>query len=312
MLYSSGPRRLIIGGSRENGMAREYLLKAGSHAWSPDEKTEHRNTKLLASLCSFAKMAGTEIRSLPVEELYSIWSTSYDLEGRVNNLRGLDDTELETLLPKFTSLLVKSHSSSTPPLRIVDFGCGTGRNTLKLMAMLPGAEIIGLDATPAMLEVAERRCNEASAELPENLRPGSLFFKVYNPLEKKTGEATPVPGQAQGLIGTLVIEHLPIAEFFKMCSELVAPGGYVLATNAHEELARITHGSIVDPETGARLWSESHIHTNEAVKEEGAKWGFDLVEIQEGIPKDPNVVGFMRGHCDGVKCWVGFVLRRQN
>ncbi|KAG6366269.1 hypothetical protein INS49_000445 [Diaporthe citri] len=256
-------------------------------------------------------MASTEIHSLPVQELYSKWSTSYDQE-RANNLRGLDDTGLETLLPKFTSLLVQSHGSSTGPLRVVDFGCGTGRNTLKLMAMLPGAEIIGLDATPAMLEVAERRCNQASSELPANLLPGSLSFKVYNPLEKKMGVGTPVPGQAQGLISTLVIEHLPIAEFFKMCSEFVGPGGYVLATNAHEDLARIARASIVDPETGALLWGESHTHTNEAVKKEGAKWGFDLVEIQEGIPKDPNIVGPMRGHWDGVKCWVGFVLRRQN
>lgn len=126
-------------------------------------------------------MGATEIRSLPIQELYSKWSTIYDQE-RANNLRGIGDKELETLLPKFTSLLVQSHSPSTAPLRVVDFGCGTGRNTLKLVAMLPGAEIIGLDATPDMLEVAERRCKEATAELPTNLRPGSLSFKVYNPL----------------------------------------------------------------------------------------------------------------------------------
>jgi hypothetical protein len=86
----------------------------------------------------------------------------------------------------------------------------------------------------------------------------------------------------------------------------------MLVTNTHEDLAKIAHGSIVDPETGAQLWSESHIHTKEAVKEEGNKWGFELVEVQEGIPKDPNMVGAMRGHWDGVKCWVGFVLRRRN
>lgn len=109
-----------------------------------------------------------------------------------------------------------------------------------------------------------------------------------------------------------MIEHLPIAEFFKMCSEVVAPGGYVLATNIHGDLARIAHGSSVDPETGTKVWSESHVHTNQAIKDEGAKWGFDMVEVQEGIPKNPNVVGAMQGHWDGVKCWVGFMLRRQN
>lgn len=257
-------------------------------------------------------MSDPEIHSLPVQKLYSKWSTSYDQDRYKNNLQGLDGVELEKLLPKFTSLLVQSHSSSETPLRVIDFGCGTGRNTLKLMAMLPGADIIGLDATPAMVEVAERQCNQVLADLPEKSRPKSLCFKVYNPLEKETGGDSPVPGQVQGLISTLVIEHLPIAEFFKMCAEIVAPGGYVLATNAHEDLSRIAHGSIVDPETGAKLWTQRHIHTNQAVKDEGVKWGFDMVEIQEGIPKDPNLVGPMRGRWEGVKCWVGFVLRRQN
>ena len=62
-------------------------------------------------------------------------------------MQGLDDTGLETLLPKFTSLLLQSHDSSNVPLRAVNFGRGTGSITLKLMAMIPGAEIISLDAT---------------------------------------------------------------------------------------------------------------------------------------------------------------------
>ncbi|KAK6064477.1 hypothetical protein SCUP234_13004 [Seiridium cupressi] len=227
-------------------------------------------------------------------------------------MQGLDDAELETLLPKFIALLTQSHSSSASSLKVVDFGCGTGRNTLKLIAMLPGAEITGLDATPALLEVAERRCNEAAAALPDGLRPKNISFKQYNPLEDKKGGKPPIENQAEGLISNLVLEHLPLAEFFKMCSEIVEPGGYMLVTNTHEQLANIAHGSIIDPETGAQLWSESHIHSNEAVRSEASKWGFDLVEVQEGIPKDPNMVGAMRGHWDGVKCWVGFVLHRQN
>ncbi|CAG7565391.1 unnamed protein product [Fusarium equiseti] len=83
-------------------------------------------------------MAAADIRSPPFKELYSQWGTSYD-QGRVNNMQGLDYTELETLYPKFISLLQQSFGSSTSSLKRVDFGCGTGRNTLKLIAMLPGA-----------------------------------------------------------------------------------------------------------------------------------------------------------------------------
>ncbi|CAG7565390.1 unnamed protein product [Fusarium equiseti] len=85
-----------------------------------------------------------------------------------------------------------------------------------------------------------------------------------------------------------------------MCSEIIAPGGCILVTNTHEDLARIAHGSIIDPETGDKLWSDSHIRLNVAVKDEGAKWGFDLIEVQEGIPKDPNMVGAMHENWEGV------------
>ncbi|KAJ4135321.1 hypothetical protein NW768_004947 [Fusarium equiseti] len=254
-------------------------------------------------------MAAADIRSLPIKELYSQWGTSYD-QGSVNNMQGLDDAELETLYPKFISLLQQSFGLSTSSLKMVDFGCGTGRNTLKLIAMHPGVEIVGLDATPALLEIAERRCKEVCSTLPESQRPKSLSFHTYNPLEDKSGKS-PIKGEVQGLISNLVLEHLPLPEFFKMCSEIIAPGGCILVTNTHEDLARIAHGSIIDPDTGDKLWSDSHIHTNVAVKDEGAEWGFDLIEVQEGIPKDPNMVGAMRGNWEGVKCWVGFILVKQ-
>ncbi|RFN43329.1 s-adenosyl-l-methionine-dependent methyltransferase-like [Fusarium flagelliforme] len=81
-----------------------------------------------------------------------------------------------------------------------------------------------------------------------------------------------------------------------MCSEIVAPGGCILVANTQEDLARIAYGSIIDPETGDKLWNDSHIHTNVAVKDEGAKCGFYPIEVQEGIPKDRNMVGTMRGN----------------
>ncbi|KAK8013652.1 cyclopropane-fatty-acyl-phospholipid synthase [Apiospora marii] len=98
-------------------------------------------------------MAAMEIRSLPVHELYSRWGTGYD-QGRVNNMQGLDNTEMEALLAKFLSLLPLSDKPSAVALKVIDFGCGTGRNTLELVATLPGADVIGLDAAPALLEVA--------------------------------------------------------------------------------------------------------------------------------------------------------------
>jgi trans-aconitate 2-methyltransferase len=43
------------------------------------------------------------------------------------------------------------------PRRIVDMGCGPGNSTELLADRYPGAEILGLDSSPAMLEEARRR-----------------------------------------------------------------------------------------------------------------------------------------------------------
>jgi SAM-dependent methyltransferase len=247
----------------------------------------------------------TAIRSVPVEDLYSRWGADYD-QGKVNNMQGLDDFELETLLPKFLSLVLSSCAASNP--KIVDFGCGTGRNTLKLLD-IPNATIIGLDATQRLLEVAARRCQERLATLMPASRAREFHCEVWNPLITSSPPEKAL--NANGLISTLVLEHFTLAEFFEVTSRLLAPGGYLLATDTHEDLARIANGSVVDKDTGELLWSVSHMHTAEDVEKEAQKWGLELVEVQEAIPKDPDMVGAMRGHWEGVKCWVGFVLRKK-
>lgn len=43
------------------------------------------------------------------------------------------------------------------PRRIMDIGCGTGRHTARLGSAYPEADIIGLDVSESMIEVASRR-----------------------------------------------------------------------------------------------------------------------------------------------------------
>lgn len=49
--------------------------------------------------------------------------------------------------------------------KIVDMGCGPGNSTELLVARYPGAEVIGLDSSPAMLEEARRRLPQVRFEL---------------------------------------------------------------------------------------------------------------------------------------------------
>ena len=48
---------------------------------------------------------------------------------------------------------IKSHS----PLKILDVGCGTGYLTMKMAAMFPQAEVIGIDIAPGMIAEAKKR-----------------------------------------------------------------------------------------------------------------------------------------------------------
>lgn len=246
-----------------------------------------------------------EIKTIPVEDLYTRWGDDYDNRG-LNNMQVLDDVEMTALLPKFLSLIQVSHSA--PDLKIIDFACGTGRTTLKLVTV-PSATIIGLDATPKLLEIARRRCQERLASLPQDARAADVRCEVYNPLVHP--KAPECALNAVGLVSTLAIEHFTLPEFFEATSKLLKSGGFLIASNMHPELLRIAHGSIIDKKTGELLWGVSHIYSAEDVQKEAPKWGFELVEVQEGMPRDPNLEGPMRGQWEGIKCWIGFLLKKK-
>jgi ubiquinone/menaquinone biosynthesis C-methylase UbiE len=95
------------------------------------------------------KTAPSTVRYLDTTAAYDLWSEVYDTDG--NFLQALDNLEMQTLLPRFLS-----HIADPPPWKLVDMGCGTGRTTLKLLS-LPGSTVIGLDASPKMLDIAKGR-----------------------------------------------------------------------------------------------------------------------------------------------------------
>lgn len=51
------------------------------------------------------------------------------------------------------------------PRRILDLGCGTGSTTLMLKRAFPDAEVIGLDLSPYMLVMADRKATEAGLNI---------------------------------------------------------------------------------------------------------------------------------------------------
>ncbi|MCJ1474646.1 hypothetical protein MMC13_003306 [Lambiella insularis] len=221
------------------------------------------------------------VKQVGTIESYDRWAPHYDISSgnNGNNMQGLDDRELQTLLPTFLSLLPAPPPTASG-LRLVDFGCGTGRNTRKLLAV-PGAVVIGLDASRKMLDVASKLCRKHYESLPAESRASQLVLEEYDPLRQT---APPECAQAaSGVVSTLVMEHLPLEAFWASMAMLVAVGGCVLVTNIHPEMGATSQGGFVDKDTGEKIWGASWVYGIEETAQAARRAGFETVEVREAV-----------------------------
>jgi SAM-dependent methyltransferase len=256
------------------------------------------------------------ILSVPNNELYNRWANVYDTDGNI--LQAID----ETLLPALLSLAHNSLSTSTSqPIIIIELGCGTGRNTVKLLdpTLLSGGnkvkEIYALDFSPGMLEVARKRCSDLLSSSPTTA--SDLNFLEFDALSPSSAPAvTQLHGKADLVLSTLVLEHLPIDIFFSTLASFLKPsgGGYAVVTNMHAEMGRRGQAGFVDVETGIKVRGTSFNYEVEEVVEEGRKWGFELVgEMGERAVREEDLEAGLLGERGrkwiGTKVWFGCVMR---
>jgi len=111
---------------------------------------------------------------LPTVATYDAWASVYDTDGNI--LLAVDDMELETLLPSFFTELLNNRKNEKY-LRILDLGCGTGRNTMKILTY-PWPEdihvsIVGIDASSGMLDIARRKLSAEQNALTAQGQPST-------------------------------------------------------------------------------------------------------------------------------------------
>jgi trans-aconitate 2-methyltransferase len=111
------------------------------------------------------------------------------------------------------------------PRLVVDLGCGPGNNTELLADRWPGAYVLGIDNSPAMIEAARSR-----------RRPGSLEFRECDLREWEPDDAPDIVLASAVL--QWVPDHLPL---LPRMAGFLAPGG-VLGIQMPGELP----GSIMD------------------------------------------------------------------
>ncbi|KAF2838164.1 S-adenosyl-L-methionine-dependent methyltransferase [Patellaria atrata CBS 101060] len=248
-------------------------------------------------------------RYVSTAEAYAAWASVYDTDGNI--LQAVDDLELASMLPEFLSAVEQLSGM----LKIIDFGCGTGRNTVKLASQLSSqldVEIIGIDLSPEMLSLAGSKLSRLS--LPPSIR-WKLFAHDFLDT-KSSDEINALSSSADAIISTLVLEHFPAPLYFQSLASLINVGGYALVTNMHSEMgAKSQAGFVHIDENGkeVKIRGKSYVVTPAETVEVAKKEGFEVMgTVKERAVTQEMVdsLGVRAGKWVGVKVWYGLVLKR--
>jgi SAM-dependent methyltransferase len=249
-------------------------------------------------MTAIPQVDSSSVRYLPTTSAYDLWASVYDTDG--NFLQALDTIEMRRLL----RLLVSEINAPTP-WKIVDLGCGTGRNT-SLLLTLPDTEVVALDASEGMLDVARRRLAD--------LRSGEGREVKFGTFDLINDEPPALALQADAIVSTLVLEHIPADVYFSQVAKILKPGGVLLLTNMHSEMGSISQAGFVDPKTGEKVRPTSYAHTVEEVRLAAEKHGLEAVGNVAERAVDASMVeqlGERSRKWIGVTCWFGGLWRKK-
>lgn len=281
-----------------------------------DSQNQETPKQSQAATFSSPPKSSTPVQHVATQDAYDQWASVYDLDG--NMLQSIDDLELSTLLPEFFMTILSTRSPSPAKMDFVDLGCGTGRNTTKLLSYAwpkdRNVNITALDFSKGMLEVAAKKLSaiEKSANLDLNLYQCDCFPTVTNPIAPPM---PPIPTlhAVDGLISTLVLEHIPLRDYFSTVAALVSRNGYALVTNMHSEMGRISQAGFVN-EQGVKVRGKSFAHTPQESAEEAQKAGFEVIRVlergMEARDVEMGIVSERGKKWIGVRVWYGLLLRK--
>jgi SAM-dependent methyltransferase len=289
---------------------------------NPQDSSIHSQPRTLLSyslkyLRPIVKMTTTArpVQSVSNSELYNRWAKVYDTDGNI--LQAIDDHLIPSLLTSSFSLL-----PAISPITITELGAGTGRNTVKLLSPTSNVQIKAinaLDLSPGMLEVAKKRCQDvlSSVAAQTSTVPPSIQFLEFDALNPaQFPSVQKLEGQADLVISTLVLEHLPSDVFFKTVASLLKPsGGILVLTNMHAEMGRKGQAGFVDESIGEKVRGISFNYEVKEVVDEGKKFGFELVgemgerEVRESDLGEGKLLGPRGNKWTGTRVWFGCVMR---
>lgn len=277
----------------------------------PSQATPKRSQTVSQGLNSPPPKASTPVQHIATQDAYDQWASVYDSDG--NMLQAIDNVELVELLPSFCKQVLDD--SATATISFLDLGCGTGRNTIKLLGFaLPAGRdstVIGLDFSKAMLDVAARKLTGFKQDRIR-LECCDCFPTVANPSK------SPLPAVSglkpvNGVMSTLVLEHVPVADYFATLSSLLLPNGLAIVTNMHSDMGAKSQAGFVNAQ-GVKVRGSSFAHTVQDAVDAAQRAGLEVLSVKEREMREEDIksgaVGERGWKWVGVNVWYGIVLRK--
>ncbi|MFW6295674.1 MAG: class I SAM-dependent methyltransferase [Halothece sp.] len=151
------------------------------------------------------------------------------------------------------------------PQRILDLGCGTGSTTILLKQKFPNAEVIGLDLSPYMLIMSDRKAKAAGLQIQ---------------WQQGNAEETGFPNDSFDVVtASLLLHETPSSvakNILQECFRLLKPGGQVMILDGHQQKLRHT-------EWLTNIFEEPYIHEYAAGSVDAwmGNVGFEAVKTED-------------------------------
>lgn len=162
------------------------------------------------------------------------------------------------------------------PKRVLDLACGTGDVARRVLERFPSAQVVGLDADPLLLAIAEGALGEAGgralwvrADLRDPSWPAALSEQTFDLVVSSTALHW-LPTQA--LIAT-----------YRALYDLVAPAGVVL------------NADVIPPQVSGKLATAAdQLRTAAAREAQAASRGERWAEWWDAAKREPALAGLLR------------------
>jgi len=192
-----------------------------------------------------------------VARAYDRWSRRYDDDA--NTTRDLD------------ARVVRQSPLPLSGARVLELGCGTGKNSEWLATH--ARELVALDFSPGMLDVARRRVRAAHVRFVEHdiTRPW--------PVE---------PGSCDVVIGNLVLEHVrDLGAIYAEAARVLRPGGQLFLCELHPyRQLRGGQAHFTDGATRETVPVAAFLHGTSEYVNGAIAAGFELRHLGEWLEPD--------------------------